>query len=235
MILESKQRNLLLASAAALLIVIACACPPTDSEVRTTSLVDAVGVMLPSLVQIEAEATGGSGAGVLIEHDGEVVVLTCHHLFEANPHQSIRAATWDGESFEVSYIYGSRKYDLALLRLPKSQNWRKTVKISYDELFLGETVLVFGFPVGCGFAVSSGVVSGIDKEITMSDCLYGGYIIYRGLVLTDAPLNPGNSGGPVTDATGRLIGIAQLTMMSYDGIGIFISAPKIKEFLNKVP
>lgn len=232
MILESKRGRPLLASAAMLLIVIACACPPSNLEVRTSHLVKVVEQVAPTVVMVKAQESLTYGSGVFIRFQGEVLVLTCHHLFEFNPRQPLRIETQDGEDLAAFYLYGNREYDLALLYVPDVRRDRCTMELSYDELLVGEDVLVFGYPAGSGFAVSSGIVSGIGKAVFMLDRLYGIPKSFSGLIQTDAPINPGNSGGPVTDATGRLIGIAQLTKMAYDGIGMFISVPRIKEFLD---
>jgi S1-C subfamily serine protease len=174
----------------------------------------------------------GYGTGVFVNHLGQTYVLTCQHIIADNPHQSIEIVMHDGTRYDGFYKYGNRHYDLCLIYVPDLPANHCTIEISYDDLFVGERVIVFGYPAGCGFGVSVGVISGIDKDAHVPDSLFGGIKHYLGLVLTDAAINPGNSGGPVVDSTGRLIGISQLTKLRYDAIGLFISSSMIKEFLD---
>jgi S1-C subfamily serine protease len=211
--------------AAVLLIVTACV-----SISPNTELVGVINSILPTVVQINTLDKYGSG--VLIRDNDQTYVLTCHHLFEENPHQPLCIIMQDETKYSAVHEYSNRAYDLAILRVPNLPKNHCTMEISYDPLKIGEALIILGYPARCGFSISSGVVSGINKEATMRDRLYGGSRYFNGLVQTDAPINPGNSGGPVINTAGRLIGIAQLTNMSYDGIGMFISIPKIREFLD---
>ena len=221
----------LFAFAAAVLITLACSCPPSNIELRTTNLVRTVEYVSPLVVQVKT--SHGHGSGVFIQHKRETLVLTCHHVIEDNPHEVFQVILNDGTSYSGSYVRGDRFYDLALIRVDDLLRTQRTITCSLDSLLIGENVLIFGYPIDCGFAVSSGVVSGVDKTAQVLDALYGGIKNYSGLVLTDAPVNPGNSGGPIVDITGRLIGIVQLSGgRSYDGIGLFVSMPLIQEFLH---
>ena len=220
----------LLVFAIALLILLSCACPPSYKTIRTTDLVKIVRDVSPLTVQVETKAAYGSG--VLISHLGHSYVLTCHHIIAENPHQPIEIVMHDDSRYDGFYKYGNNDYDLCLIHVPNLPANHRTIEISYDDLFVGEQAIIFGYPVGCGFGVSVGIISGIDKDAKIPDYFYGGITHYVGLVLTDAAINPGNSGGPVVDGTGRLIGISQLTMLRYDAIGLFISSRIIKEFLN---
>ena len=215
------------------LLVAACTCaPPSILDLRVTQMVKAVEIAAPLTVKVEALDDGYSGSGVLILHKGRVFVLTCHHVIENDPHQPLQVEMNDGSILPAEYVCGDRGPDLCLLKVPSLSTNHPTMRISYDDLLIGERVLILGYPLGLGFSISSGVVSGTGKEVVLRDFLYGGSQTYAGLVLTDAPLNPGNSGGPVVDCCGRLIGIAQITKFGYDGIGLFISSQRIREFLN---
>jgi S1-C subfamily serine protease len=225
-----KQPKPLLAFAVVLLIALACACPPSHKEVRTTDLVKVIKYVSPLTVQVATES--GYGSGVFVSHLNHTYVMTCHHVIKEDPHQSIQIVLHDGTTLNGFYKYGNSIYDLALIDVPDLPANHRTIEISYDDLLVGEQAIVFGYPANCGFGVSVGVISGIGKDVKIPDFFFGGVTQYIGLVLTDAAINPGNSGGPVVDITGRLIGISQLTKMRYDAIGMFISTPIIKEFLN---
>lgn len=214
----------LLISVAALLMVLACACPPSNIELRTSSLTDIVAQVAPLTVMVHAESVYGSG--VLIRHGNHVCVLTCYHVIAQYPFQKLKIELNDGTMYNAVYAFGDTKYDLAVLSVPDIPRDHCTIEFSYDELMIGEELLILGYPAGCGFSISSGVVSGVDKKVSAMS------VYYTGLGMTDAPVNPGNSGGPVVDMTGRLIGIAQLSNMRYDGIGLFVSVPRIREFLD---
>lgn len=225
-----KQPKPLLAFAVVLLIVLSCACPPSHKEIRTTDLVKVIEHVSPLTVQVKTEI--GYGSGVFVKHLHHIYVLTCHHVIAKNPHQPIKIVMHDGTEYNGFYKYGNSIYDLCLIDVPDLLANHRTIEISYDDLFVGERVIIFGYPAHCGFGISVGVISGLDKSVKIPNFLFGGVREFKCLVLTDAAINPGNSGGPVVDITGRLIGISQLTKMRYDAIGMFISSKIIKEFLN---
>src|SRR5207249_10299134 len=104
--------------------------------------------------------------------------------------------------------------------------------ISLDNVspnLLGQTVIVLGESVGYGSSSSRGVLSGLQRDITIGD------LEYKDLLQTDAAINPGNSGGPVVDIAGRLVGVSSAKMaftpqgIATQGVGWAIPAETVRE------
>lgn len=156
--------------------------------------------VLPSLVQVVTRSSDGSigtGAGVVVNATGEV--LTALHVVA------------DGSSVEVRFADGTR----ATATVATRREGDDIAVLSVDRLpsvvvpavlggapQVGQPVVAVGHPFGLTRTVTSGVVSGLDRSVRLDD---GGTL--DGLIQFDAAVNPGNSGGPLLDEAGRVIGI----------------------------
>jgi len=148
----------------------------------------------------------GHGAGVIWD-DG--LVVTNHHVVPG-PAASLTTARGDQAIGQV--VARDRRRDLALLAVP----WVGFAGIEVGPApQVGEMVLAMGHPLGHAYHTSMGIVSAIES----------------GLLHADLKLAPGNSGGPVIDALGRLVGIA--AMVRYPGVGLAVPASVASEFVNR--
>ena len=88
---------------------------------------------------------------------------------------------------------------------------------------VGQTVMAIGDPLG-GYpgSVTVGVVSGVDRSLTVADELTGQPRDLTGMIQTDAAINPGNSGGPLIDSSGKVIGIISAGASSAEGMGFAV-------------
>ncbi len=196
-------------------------------ETTGSAMLDVVALLRPSVVYVEIE-TGhfgiGSGSGVVLTEDG--YVMTNYHVIDGNT--SIEVTLSGGNSYSAAVIGGDPELDLAILKLDSSRNdFPSAVLGDYEDITIGEGVIALGFPfpsdLGQELSVSSGIVSSL-KFINTS-YVTGEYI------QTDAAINSGNSGGPLVNLRGEVIGINSWIFTSGEGLGFAIPVNNMKEFI----
>ena len=194
-------------SGATTLPAVARDAPDATPEVAaaTTALADLpalVEEVAPSVVQIRARGQngGGVGSGVVIDRSGHI--LTNYHVVQGAVTLVVELP--DGTTAAAELIGFDPGNDLAVIRadLPAASLVPATFGDS-DAVRVGEPVFAIGNPFELDFTVTSGIISGIDRE---SQQRLNGRSI-RGVLQTDAAVNPGNSGGPLFNAAGEVIGI----------------------------
>ena len=175
---------------------------PTSLSTAITDLPDMVERVLPSVVQIRArgQLSGGIGSGVVVDQSGHIV--TNDHVVRGAV--TIVVELYDGTVVAAELLGSDASNDLAVLRarIPAGASVPAVFGDS-DAVRVGESVFAIGNPFDLDFAVTSGIVSGIDREAHQH---LGGRPV-RGVIQTDAAVNPGNSGGPLFNAAGEVIGI----------------------------
>ena len=162
------------------------------------------------------------GSGVILAADG-LVMSNFHVVGEAT---DIRVVLTDRREFAARVIMADAESDLALLKLDEAKDLPALPLRNSDEVEVGELVLAIGNPFGVGQTVSSGIVSGLARS---SASLGRGYFIQ-----TDAPVNPGNSGGALVDMAGRLIGINTAIISrggGSNGVGFAIPADLVAQMM----
>jgi S1-C subfamily serine protease len=183
-----------------------------------TNVVETVG---PSVVAINikqrraASRSGGegSGSGVIITPDG--FVLTNNHVVENS--DALEVSLTDGRTFPAQIIGTDPATDLSVIRI--SDGSLPTSELGDSDLLkVGQLVIAIGNPLGFQSTVSAGVVSAVGRSLRSQ----AGRLI-DGVIQTDVALNPGNSGGPLVDSRGRVIGIN--TAMIYMAQGISFAIP----------
>jgi S1-C subfamily serine protease len=146
------------------------------------------------------ELSGGVGTGVVILEKG--VILTNIHVIAGAQRISITFA--DGFESDGEVVGTRPEDDLAVLQAKAIPDDLQPATIqSSAGLQPGDTVTAVGFPFGMGPSVSSGVVSGLGREFRTP----GGRRVLTNLIQFDAAANPGNSGGPLVNSTGEVVGI----------------------------
>ena len=138
------------------------------------------------------------GSGVIVSPDG--YILTNFHVIERA--SRIRVMLADESVYEARVITGDQINDLALIKIDSEEPLPALPFAEDDDLLLGETVIAMGNPFGLAHTVTAGVLSGKNREAR-----YRGEVLYRDILQTDAAVNPGNSGGPLINVDGQLIGI----------------------------
>jgi serine protease Do len=168
------------------------------------------------------------GSGVLITPDG--LVLTNHHVIAGHDHWQVRLA--DGRIFTGKVLGKDPQGDIALLRLENANDMPHIPLVpDSDKVSAGQMVFAIGNPFGASGAfgdpsASLGVVSAVHR-------FQEGY---SDAIQTDAPLNPGNSGGPLINLDGELIGIngriqSRFAQRANTGIGFAVPTNQIKRFI----
>jgi S1-C subfamily serine protease len=195
-----------------------------DLQSAPASSAAAYQQILPSLVEIETERPSSSGestglgAGVIVNARGSI--LTALHVVDGA--KSIRVSFIDGTESAAAIASTDPEHDIAVL---KPQHGPETIvpAVLGGGGQVGEEAYAVGHPLGYFGSMTSGVISGLDRSVKVKD----GRTV-RGLIQFDAAVNPGNSGGPLLDRSGQVIGIVTaLANPSRDGyfIGIGFAVP----------
>lgn len=219
-------------SAAALLFLVLLAFIVGDLTGRTAerytpqeyAVIEAVKKVKPAVVRIETYGSNYNnqpleiGTGVIFRPDG-YILTNAHVLSQAS---RIGVFTASGKQYDAALVAPSDEYDLAVLRI-QAQNLPVIQFGNSDALQLGETAIAIGNPLSFGWTVTVGVVSALNRELTVR------HVPYHHLIQTDAAINPGNSGGPLVDTQGRVIGINTLVWgggenINAQGLGFAIPA-----------
>jgi len=148
----------------------------------------------------DVDKESGVGTGVVIKDDG--TILTNFHVIAGA--KRLKVTFFDGTESEAIVIGVQPEKDLAVIKPQKiPDDLEPAVLGSSQQLLPGDQVVVVGFPFGIGPSVSAGVVSGLNRQFKSPD----GNQSLSGLIQFDAAANPGNSGGPLVNMSGEVIGI----------------------------
>ena len=186
-----------------------------------------------------------SGSGIIVgQNDSELLIATNNHVVEGA--SSLSVGFIDKESVEGEVKGTDVKNDLAVVSVKLSDIPKDTmnqIKIATvgdsDELQLGDQVVAIGNALGYGQSVTSGYVSALDRDLTLTD-QNGTTINSTGLIQTDAAINEGNSGGALLNMNGELIGINEAktasssTGTAVDNIGFAIPIDKAETSLKQL-
>ncbi|MHC5010305.1 MAG: S1C family serine protease [Planctomycetota bacterium] len=142
----------------------------------------------------------GAGSGFIWDEDGHVV--TNAHVLRDGDRFDVTLA--DGNTWPARLVGAEVDKDVAVLRIdgPEDQTYRPLAVGTSADLQVGQSVYAIGNPFGLDQTLTTGVISGLGREIR---ALTGRRI--RDVIQTDAAINPGNSGGPLLDSAGRLLGM----------------------------
>jgi serine protease Do len=172
--------------------------------------------------------TTGVGSGVVLTADG--YILTNRHVIEDS--RSLTVAFADGRELPATIIRISDVTDLALIKVNASGLEAAAIGDS-SALAVGQTAIAIGSPLGTYTeTVTRGIVSGLDREITVTDQATRRQTTLRGLIQTDAAINPGNSGGPLLDRGGNVIGINTAVASSAEGLGFAIPIAAANDLID---
>lgn len=170
-----------------------------------------------------------SGTGFIYKKDsGKAYILTNYHVVGDNT--SLEVTLSDDKKVDAKYVGGDQYLDIAVISI-SSSSVKQVAKLgSSSKAILGDTVFTVGSPVGDEYrgTVTRGILSGKDRLVAVS--VSGGTEDYvMRLLQTDAAMNPGNSGGPLCNANGEVIGMNSLKLVKneVEGMGFAISIEDI--------
>jgi putative serine protease PepD len=176
---------------------------PALAQRAPTSLAGVVQKVLPSVVTVKIGTSSGYslGSGFIISADGYVV--TNDHVVEGISGPATVTFS-DSTSTSAKLVGEDQESDVAVLKMDKTG--LKPVEFgNSDQIAVGDPVLAFGSPLALSNTVTYGIVSATNRTMAADEA--GGPTRYYAAIQTDAAVNHGNSGGPLVDAAGRVIGI----------------------------
>jgi putative serine protease PepD len=187
---------------------------------------------------VEISASGGSGfgsqtsaqgSGFVYDEDGHIV--TNQHVVAGA--SSVSVSFWNGTELKATLVGTDPSTDLAVLHVNASRSLLEPLRLANSSAVeVGDPVLAFGSPFGLEGTVTSGIVSALHREMTAPN----NYVI-TDTIQTDAAINHGNSGGPLLDREGRVIGVdAQIESESggSDGVGFAIPSNTVRSIVNQL-
>ncbi|MBB2922464.1 S1C family serine protease [Cellulomonas cellasea] len=177
-------------------------------------------------IEVSTQQGGSQGSGVIIDDDGNVV--TNNHVVAGAGEGQVRVTLSDGRIFAASIVGTDPTTDLAVIRLDDAPDDLTPAALGdSDDVTVGEAVLAVGNPLGLANTATTGIVSALDRPVSTSE-EGGSDTVVTNAIQIDAAVNPGNSGGPLFDAQGRVIGITSsiATLSSQSGsIGLGFAIP----------
>jgi putative serine protease PepD len=224
---------------------VAAPAEPVSSSSTQSSIAGIVEQTLPSVVEVKVEGASegtpspfpgpvpsprvqGLGSGWVFDDQGHVV--TNQHVVDGA--EKVTVVFQDGTEIPARVVGTDASTDVAVLELEESHDASPLTLGSTSSLELGDTLVAIGSPLGLQGTVTAGVVSGLGRDIQAPD----GFTI-DGAVQTDAALNHGNSGGPLLDGSGRVVGMnAQIASDTgaNSGIGYAIPVETVRQIADQL-
>lgn len=172
----------------------------------------------PSTVLIEGSTLGGVsyGTGFFLTADG--YIATNYHVIKGA--STINVTLYSGKTYTAKAVGYYAPDDLAVLKI--DGNGHPVLRVgNSDAVLMGDTVIAIGNPSGADAAwtTTHGIVSSTSRRVLVSD---GDFTGSMKMIQTDAPVNPGNSGGPLCNLRGEVIGIVTQKLSGYEGMGFAI-------------
>lgn len=165
----------------------------------------------------------GTGSGFVWDRDGHIV--TNYHVID-DARGGVVVRLQNGSTYEARYVGGEPDKDIAVLKIDAPREHLPPIALgSSSDLQVGQKVFAIGNPFGLDQTLTTGVISGLGREIPARS---GATI--SNMIQTDAAINPGNSGGPLLDSAGRLIGINTAIVSpsnAYAGVGFAIAVDDV--------
>jgi S1-C subfamily serine protease len=222
-------------------VPVAGASPQAVQVVNLTTseaIVRAVSQVKPSVVTISTTGTTslgrrsaqftGSGSGFIVSSDG--LIVTNNHVVMDTASLSVTLDS--GKELTATVVKTDATHDLALIKVDATG----LTPVAFGDssnIQVGELAIAIGSPLGeFTDTVTSGIVSGLDRSITVGESSSNFTEDLSGLIQTDAAINPGNSGGPLLDANGSVIGMVTAASSSAQDIGFAIPINQVKQFID---
>jgi S1-C subfamily serine protease len=203
--------------------------PPDDEnplDAFSRAVVGVADKLRPAVVNLRVGrgVRGGSGSGVLFTPDG--FLLTNHHVVQG--HETVRVRLSDGTELTGRVVGNDPWTDLAVVRADGS-TFKFAELGDSQRLKVGQLAVAIGSPLGFESTVTAGVISALGRTLRS----VGGHLVDN-VIQTDAALNPGNSGGPLVDTHGRVVGINTAVIQPAQGICFAVPVNTAKTVLPQL-
>lgn len=175
----------------------------------------------------------GAGSGILWDKKGHIV--TNYHVIQGASQLFVHIQNMNVPARVIAYVPGK---DIAVLQItsPKVllliKSFQPFAVADASHLMIGQKAIAIGNPFGFDHTLTTGVVSALNRTVPAQ-----GGMMHRHMIQTDAPVNPGNSGGPLLDSQGRLIGMNTAIFSntgSSTGIGFAVPADEIQQIVPRL-
>jgi S1-C subfamily serine protease/uncharacterized membrane protein YfcA len=209
--------------------------PATPLEQLQINVNQATAHVMQSVVSVKAQKQSQTGilyesigSGFIVDEKG--YVLTNLHVVENA--QNITASQWriGPNDISATLVNTDESLDLALLKIESNDLFKPAPLDNSDQLKVGNLVICVGSPFGFKHSVTFGIVSDLHREIVIQG------LTYKDMIQTDAVINEGNSGGPIVNIFGRVIGVGTAIYApdgTYTGIGFGIPINRAKHFFSQ--
>lgn len=197
------------------------------------SVVNVSNIKLARLRWFDMHATEiprGAGSGFVWDNQGHIVT-NYHVIMEGDTF--LVSFHGDKEQYRAKLVGAEPRQDIAVLKLEESpQSFSPVTMGSTENIFVGQKALAIGNPFGLDHTITAGIVSAVDRQIPgISD------VTIRGMIQTDAPINPGSSGGPLLDSSGNVIGMNTVIFSrsgTSAGVGFAVPADSINRIVPQI-
>ena len=208
-----------------------------------TNVVNVAKLVSKSVVSISTKAVSrgwfgrqtvseGAGTGMIISEDG--YILTNNHVIEDS--SSVTATTQDGTELEATVVKTDSDKDIAVIKVKTDKTLTAAKLGDSSKVQVGEDVIAIGNVLGRYHnSVSRGIISGLGRPIvTSGSSLYGNLKELDDLIQTDTAINSGNSGGPLVNTKGEVIGINTAIDGSAQNIGFSVPINHAKDMIASI-
>ncbi len=189
--------------------------------IKATTQEDFSSVIEEAVKSVVAVSTDKSiGTGFMISPDGYIV--TNYHIISGSENK-VSIKTYDRETIAATFIGKDELRDVALLKVDGSYSSLELADSS--SLQVGKKVIAIGNPLGLSFSVTEGIISALERAGPNGLSEY---------IQTDVSLNPGNSGGPLIDTEGKVVGINNFKIGGAENLGFALESSSIRTSVNKI-
>jgi len=193
-----------------------------EIDLLKSSQEDFSGIIKDAVRGVVSVRTDNSiGTGFIVHGSGFIV--TNYHVIQGGQADALRVLTYDREVIPAQFIGKDEIHDLALLKIEGQYDFLTLA--DSDNLQVGKKVIAIGNPLGLSFTVTEGIISGLDRT---------GPSGFNEYIQTDVSLNPGNSGGPLIDTQGEVIGINNFKIGGAEALGFSLESNVIRSQINLI-
>lgn len=177
--------------------------------------------------EMRRERQEGTGSGFIVDADG--YILTNQHVIRKA--EELKVTTYDGQTYDAKLIGQDSRTDLAVIKIKSRRKFHPVMLGNSDEIKIGDWVLAAGSPFGLNQTFTAGIISALRQDVEVEQNRY------RNILQTDAAINRGNSGGPLVNLEGEVVGINTAIYAPtgvFAGVGFAIPVNDARQVLTEL-